>query len=93
MDYGKLDAALSLAVDAEGRDPAARDLSVLVRLTQRPSPEQWQRLRGAGVEGADGEGPDRTVLTGTLSRRDVESLSAEPWVHSLSLSGSRRPTR
>ncbi|MFJ8162323.1 hypothetical protein ACIRBY_15520 [Streptomyces sp. NPDC096136] len=88
MDYRKLDAALGRAVGAGDADPAARDLLVLVRLTEPPSQAQLEQLRRAGVNGTAG---GRTVLTGTLSRRDVETLSEQPWVRSLSLSGSRRP--
>ncbi|MGW7054540.1 hypothetical protein [Streptomyces sp. NPDC054888] len=88
MDYRKLDPSLAVAVDAEGRAPDVRDLSVLVRLEAPPSDSQLAQLRSAGVEGA---GAGRTVLTGTLSRRDVETLSGRPWVLSLFLSASRRP--
>ncbi|MER5728381.1 hypothetical protein ABT084_08505 [Streptomyces sp. NPDC002138] len=88
MDYRKLDAALGRAVGAGGGHPGTRDLLVLVRLTEPPSDEQLEQLRQAGVNGTDTR---RTVLTGTLSRQDVETLSEQPWVLSLSLSGSRRP--
>ncbi|MEW1638112.1 hypothetical protein AB0469_29125 [Streptomyces sp. NPDC093801] len=88
MDYRKLDAALGRALGAGDVDPAARDLLVLVRLTEPPSEGQLEQLRRAGVNAA---GTGRTVLTGTLSRQDVETLSDQPWVLSLSLSGSRRP--
>ncbi|MFF1341627.1 hypothetical protein ACFVYT_27535 [Streptomyces sp. NPDC058290] len=88
VDYRKLDAALRRAVGAGDGDRAARDLLVLVRLTQPPSEEQLEQLLLAGVNGT---GTGRTVLTGTLSRQDVETLSEQPWVLSLSLSGSRRP--
>ncbi len=88
MDYGKLDAALAMAVDAEGRDPGARDLVVFVRLTGPPSDEQRTRLRALGVDGTDAA---RTVLTATLSRQEVETLTDQPWVQSLTLSAQRRP--
>ncbi|MGX1885124.1 hypothetical protein [Streptomyces sp. NPDC055287] len=88
MDYRKLDTSLALAVDAEGRAPESRDLSVLVRLTAPPSDVQLAQLHGAGVRSAV---PGRTVVTGTLSRRDVETLSGQPWVLSLTLSARRRP--
>ncbi|MET9512389.1 hypothetical protein ABZX62_28785 [Streptomyces flavidovirens] len=89
MDYQKLDTSLALAVDAEGRAPDARDLSVLVRLVAPPSDVQLEQLQGAGVDSA---AAGRTVVTGTLSRRDVETLSGQPWVLSLTLSAQRRPT-
>ncbi|UQX04398.1 hypothetical protein [Streptomyces sp. RerS4] len=92
MDYQKVDPALGIAMDAEGRDPSARDLTVLVRLTEPPSPDQLEQLRRAGVESASGPDVARTVLTGTLSREDVETLADQPWVRSLSLSATRRPT-
>lgn len=88
MDYRKLDAALGRAVGAGDGDPATRNLLVLVRLTEPPSEGQLEQLRQAGVNGT---GSGRTVLTGTLSRQDVETLSEQPWVLSLSLSGSRHP--
>ncbi|MEV5731286.1 MULTISPECIES: hypothetical protein [Streptomyces] len=88
MDYGKLDASLAAAVDAEGGDPEARDLLVTVLLERAPTDEQRETLRGAGV---DAGAADRTVVTGTLSRRGVERLSHEPWVRSLALSSRRRP--
>ncbi|MEW2373706.1 hypothetical protein AB0940_30705 [Streptomyces sp. NPDC006656] len=88
MDYRKLDAALGRAVGAAEGDPGVRDLLVLIRLTEPPSPAQLDELRRAGVGGTD---TGRTILTGTLSRQDVETLSEQPWVRSLSLSGSRRP--
>ncbi|MGW6982165.1 hypothetical protein ACWGE1_22465 [Streptomyces sp. NPDC054932] len=89
MDYRKLDASLAMAIDAPGRSPQARDLLVLVRLTEPPSPDRLEQLGNRGVDSAVGGG---TVLTGTLSREDVEALSDQPWVHSLTLSATRSPT-
>ncbi|GAA3368220.1 hypothetical protein GCM10020367_05690 [Streptomyces sannanensis] len=88
MDYRKLDASLAAAIDAKESAPDARELSVLVRLAEPPSAAQLEQLRGSGVDGA---APGRTVQTGTLSRRDVEALSAQTWVLSLTLSAARRP--
>ncbi|WP_327280406.1 MULTISPECIES: hypothetical protein [unclassified Streptomyces] len=88
MDYGKLDASLAMAVDAEGRDPDTRELDVSVRLAGPLSDAQRQQLRAFGIGGEDA---GRTVLTGTVSRQDVESLAGQPWVVSLTLSAQRRP--
>ncbi|MFG2298299.1 hypothetical protein [Streptomyces sp. NPDC048603] len=90
MDYRKLDTLLAMAVDAEGRAPQARDMLVLVRLTEPPSPAQLAHLQSRGVDGA--AAPERTVMTGTLSREDVEALSEQQWVLSLALSATRNPT-
>lgn len=90
MDYRKLDSSLAMAVDAENRAPQARDMLVLVRLTEPPQPSQLELLQSRGVDSA--AAPGRTVVTGTLSREDVETLSAQPWVLSLSLSATRNPT-
>lgn len=88
MDYGKLDASLAMAVEAEGRDPQARELPVSVRLTGPLSDAQHEQLHGFGI---DGDNAGRTVVTGTLSRRDVETLADQPWVLSVTLSTERRP--
>ncbi|MEU7553683.1 hypothetical protein AB0B01_15260 [Streptomyces sp. NPDC044571] len=88
MDYGKLDASLAMAVDAEGRDAQVRELPVSVRLTGPLSEAQREQLRGCGVDGDDA---GRTILTATLSRRDVEILADQPWVLFLTLSAQRRP--
>ncbi|MFD8008889.1 hypothetical protein [Streptomyces sp. NPDC058955] len=88
MDYAKLDASLSAAVDAGEGGPEVRYLLVTVVLERAPTEKQREVLRGAGVEvGA----ADRSVVSGTLSRRGVEELSHAPWVRSLTLSSSRRP--
>ncbi|MFJ8076618.1 hypothetical protein ACIQ7Q_22380 [Streptomyces sp. NPDC096176] len=87
MDYAKLDVSLSAAVDTAGGDPDARNYLVTVRLHQVPTAAQRDVLRDAGV---DDPASDRTVVTGTLSRRGVEGLSHEPWVRSLTLSSKRR---
>ncbi|MER6218746.1 hypothetical protein ABT213_32530 [Streptomyces sp. NPDC001674] len=50
MDYRKLDAALGRAVGAAEGDPGARDLLVLIRLTEPQSPAQLDELRRAGVD-------------------------------------------
>ncbi|MCX4670619.1 hypothetical protein OG453_28670 [Streptomyces sp. NBC_01381] len=90
MDYRKLDSSLAMAIDAEGRVPQARDMLVLVRLTEPPSPPQLEHLQSRGVDSA--AAPGRAVMTGTLSREDVETLSEQPWVLSLTLSATRNPT-
>ncbi|MFF6883332.1 hypothetical protein ACFY9F_09100 [Streptomyces sp. NPDC012421] len=88
MDYAKLDASLSAAVDTGGGEPGDRNLLVTVVLEPAPTEAQREVLRRAGVD----VGPaDRTIASGMLSRRAVEELSHEPWVRSLSLSSSRRP--
>ncbi|MFB9392415.1 hypothetical protein ACFPM3_19805 [Streptomyces coeruleoprunus] len=89
MDYGKLDASLAAAVNAAGSDPEARNLLVMVLLEQAPTEAQREVLRGAGL---DAPNPDRRIVTGALSRRGVEELSHEPWVRSLALSSTRRPS-
>ncbi|NWF24873.1 hypothetical protein HW130_01115 [Streptomyces sp. PKU-EA00015] len=88
MDYGKLDVSLAAAVDTSSGDPDARNLLVTVHLHGVPTAAQRGVLRDTGVEAPS---PDRTVATGTVSRRGVENLSHEPWVRSLSLSSTRRP--
>ncbi|MFE7601765.1 hypothetical protein [Streptomyces sp. NPDC057494] len=90
MDYAKLDASLSAAVEASDDDPDVRNLLVTVRLEEAPTETQREALRGAGVDVGT---PDRTVVSGTLSRRGVSELSQKPWVRSLTLSASRRPLR
>lgn len=89
VDYGKLNVSLAAAVDAPGGDPDSRELLVTIHLAQVPTEEQREVLRGAGV---DSSAAERTVMTGTLSRRDVEKLSHQPWVHSLTLSSTRHTT-
>lgn len=88
MDYGKLDARLASAVEEAARAPESRSLVVILRLTGTPSDREVARLREAGVEAPPSAA---TVLTGVLSPRDVDELSEEPFVMSLSLSGRRRP--
>lgn len=88
MDYGKLDARLASAVEEAARAPESRSLVVILRLTGTPSDQEVARLREAGVEASSSAA---TVVTGVLSRRDVDELSEEPFVMSLSLSGRRRP--
>ncbi|MFI8320207.1 hypothetical protein [Streptomyces sp. NPDC085529] len=88
MDYAKLDASLSAAVAAGDDGPEVRNLLVTVVLTAAPTEPQCEVLRGAGV---DVGAADRSVVSGTLSRRGVEELSHAPWVRSLALSSSRRP--
>lgn len=88
MDYAKLDPSLSAAVDTGDGGPEDRNLLVTVLLERAPTEAQREVLRGAGV---DVGAADRSVLSGTLSRRGVERLSHEPWVRSLTLSASRRP--
>ncbi|WP_369779986.1 hypothetical protein [Streptomyces sp. R33] len=90
MDYRKLDASLAMAVDAQDRAPQDRDMLVLVRLTQPPSSAQLEQLSSRGVDSP--AVPGRTVLTGMLSREDVETLCDQPWVLSLALSATRSPT-
>ncbi|MEV6318462.1 hypothetical protein [Streptomyces sp. NPDC051776] len=89
MDYTKLDASLALAVDDASGDPDVRRLAVIVRLAAPASGPQAERLRSAGIDTR--EAGERTVLTGVLSVSDVESLSGQPWVVSLSLSARRHP--
>ncbi|MFJ5708100.1 MULTISPECIES: hypothetical protein [unclassified Streptomyces] len=88
MDYAKLDPALSAAVEAGDGGSEVRNLLVTVVLEAAPTEAQRAVLRGAGV---DAGAADRSVVSGTLSRRGVEELSHAPWVRSLTLSSSRRP--
>ncbi|MFF8279611.1 hypothetical protein ACF05T_26410 [Streptomyces lateritius] len=89
MDYGKLDAPLAAEVDAPGLEPTERRLLVILRLAHPPNAAEQEVLRGAGVDDA---GAGRTIVTGSLSRQQVETLSGQPWVLSLALSSKRRPT-
>ncbi|GGX74368.1 hypothetical protein [Streptomyces hiroshimensis] len=88
MDYGKLDAPLAVRLAATADDDEARDFPVVIRLTAPPSAEQLATLKAAGVSRVP-EG--RRTMSADLSRRDLERLSAEPWVLALSLSVQRRP--
>lgn len=89
VDYGKLDASLAAEVDAPDREPTARSLLVILRLAHPPSGAEREVLRGAGV---NDDGAGRTIVTASLSRQQVETLSAQPWVLSLALSTKRRPS-
>ncbi|MER5786147.1 hypothetical protein ABT104_31185 [Streptomyces mobaraensis] len=88
MDYGKLDAPLAVRLAAAADDDEARVFPVIIRLTAPPSAEQLATLGAAGVVRVP-EG--RRTVSADLSRRDLDLLSAEPWVQALSLSGERRP--
>lgn len=89
MDYGKLDASLAAEVAAPDLEPTERGLLVTLRLAHPPSAAEQQILRDAGV---NDDGAGRTIVTASLSRQQVETLSGQPWVLSLALSQKRRPT-
>lgn len=86
MDYAKLDAGLALAVDAAPTSDA-RDLDVFVHLTDPLETSARDRLVALGV-GDVGSG--RTILSATLSAREIASLSDERWIHKLSLGRTLR---
>lgn len=81
-DYRKLDAALASAMD-ELPDPGAPDLAVFVHLAQRPTRGDQDRLSHLGLPRAPRR---RTILTATLSPRQVASLSRDDLVRQLRLS-------
>lgn len=89
MDYGKLDASLAAQVDAQELVPTEQGLLVILRLAHPPDAAEQEVLRGAGV---DDTGAGRTIVTASLSRQQVETLSQQPWVLSLALSSKRRPS-
>ncbi|MGW6704506.1 hypothetical protein ACWGDE_06405, partial [Streptomyces sp. NPDC054956] len=80
---------LAAEVDAPGLEPTERGLLVILRLSHPPDAAEQEALRDAGVNDT---GTGRTIVTATLSRQQVETLSQQPWVVSLALSTKRRPT-
>lgn len=85
MNYAKTGASLASAL-SHVTEPSERTLPIFIRAEREPTPDEASRLEDI-VEGA-GEG--RRIFTATLSAREVERLSEEPWVRSLELS---RPMR
>lgn len=87
MNYAKTGAALASAL-SHITDPSARTLPVFIRTNRDPTPTETALLEE--VVGINAVAPGRQVFTATLSAREVEELSEQPWVRSLELS---RPLR
>lgn len=82
VDFAKLDAALASAM-TDLADSGAADLSVFVHLARAPSAGDEDRLRHLGVPRPPRRG---TIVSATLSVRQVARLSHEDLVSQLRLS-------
>ncbi len=87
MNYAKTGAALASAL-SRVTEPSARTLPVFIRADRAPTPAETASLEE--IAGVNGVAEGRRVFTATLSAKEVEQLSEQPWVRSLELS---RPLR
>jgi hypothetical protein len=87
MDYGKLDAGLSSAIEDDGGEGEESSLTVFVHTAGPPGKVAKAFLKKLGVRGiADGQ----QVFTADLSPRAVAELSEQEWVRHLRLSRKLR---
>ncbi|MCX5395220.1 hypothetical protein [Streptomyces sp. NBC_00094] len=82
MSQGKLRGRLRLALMSPA-DASDDRLLVYIELADVPSPEQVALLRQVGATGTI-EG--HKIITASMSKGEIEPLSREPWVISISLS-------
>jgi len=88
VNWSKIDAALAGALEQADKSAGAR-LPVFVQLHSGLSPPDSRTLSELGVCGAGGQSG---VATANLSRQEVDTLSEQPWVRRLLLSGEQRLT-
>ena len=67
----------------------ARDFTVFIHTTGAPAATALARLATLGVPPA--AGADARVFTARLSARELDTLSAEPWVARIRLARRLRP--
>lgn len=85
MDYVKLDAGLSAALEDEGDEESA--LTVFIHTSRPPGRAEKAILKRFGVRGIEAE---QKVFTASLSPRAIEELSEHHWVKLLRLSRKSR---
>ena len=86
MNYAKLDAALTVALDQAGPDGAG--LVVFIHSDRPVGTAEAEVLDRHGVHTA---AAGRQVVTATLTPHGIGVLSDEPWVRSIRLSSKMRP--
>lgn len=87
MNYRKLDARLTAALDAV-QNPEEPALPVFILMKQTPDSTAASFLKEIGVKVTS---PRQQVFTAKISPRAVEELSNQPWVRAVKLSGTLRP--
>jgi hypothetical protein len=86
MDYRKIDAALASALE-DLKDPEERSIEVFIHTEGIPGAAEAEFLQRLGVS-RDKSG--RQMFTATLSAREAEELSEQPWLRYMRLSRKLR---
>lgn len=86
MDHGKIDAALSSALDESTAKDVA-NLEVFVRAKTPLSPNQASELKALGAQGAI---VGKSLVTAKVSPHAVEHMTECSWVQSVKLSRKLR---
>lgn len=87
MDYVKLDAGLSAALEDDGEDGEDATLTIFIHTSQPPDRAERAILKGLGVRGIEA---GQKVFTASLSPRAIGELSKHQWVKHLRLSHRTR---
>jgi hypothetical protein len=82
MNYQKLDAALSMALN-EVKNPESPSLAVFIHVQSISTAEATAILQRLGAGNVDGS---YEIITATLSANGISALSEESWVKYLRLS-------
>lgn len=89
MNYQKMDASLSAALDAQpiSDDP---NLSVFVRTNSALNSQQVTEIKKLGIDTAE---LDKRIFAARLSTKTIAELSEKPWIRLISLSHLSKPLK